>query len=82
MELYQEILLKVLERETVQVTFPGLRLNADEIIRQESYRALCNIKRILEDDSLEDPECFIKIEEIVRTLEEVGSNAGNRHDFG
>ena len=40
------------------------------------------IKAIIEDDSLEDKECFRKIEEIVCAFEEIGSNGGSRHDFG
>ena len=52
------------------------------IIRDRCYRALCRIKEILEDETLEDPECFQKIEEIVCVLEELGADAGIRHDFG
>lgn len=36
----------------------------------------------MKDDDLEDDECFIKIEEIVRLFEGLGSGGGNRHDFG
>ena len=42
---------------------------------------LKQIKAIIEDDSLEDPECFQKIEEIVNTFEMFGSDGGSRHDF-
>ena len=28
-----------------------------------------------------ESECFMKIEQIVRVLESVGSNGGSRHDF-
>ena len=52
------------------------------IIRDRCYRALCRIKEILEDETPEDPECFQKIEEIVCVLEELGADAGIRHDFG
>ncbi|MEE1055782.1 MAG: hypothetical protein UH239_00850 [Acutalibacteraceae bacterium] len=48
----------------------------------ESYKALQKIKTIIEDDSLEDKECFMKIEEIVCLFEALGSDGGNRHDFG
>ena len=40
------------------------------------------IKAIIEDDSLEDKECFYKIEEIVCTLEDIGCAGLGRHDFG
>jgi len=51
----------------------------------ETYRSLfpCQkIKAVIEDDSLEDRDCFIKIEEIVSAFEDIGSTCGPRHDFG
>ena len=45
------------------------------------YSALEQIKCILEDESLEDSECFEKIEEIICVFEDLGSDCGNRHDF-
>lgn len=83
MELYQEILCRVLANEKVQVSFPEL-VNTDvtKIVELECYKALGKIKAILEDDALADSECFQQIEEIVCTFEELGSGGGNRHDFG
>ena len=83
MELYQEILCHVLANETVQISFPQLQ-NTDvtKIVELGCYQALHKIKAILEDDSLEDSECFQQIEAIVCTFEELGSNCGSRHDFG
>ena len=83
MELYQEILCHVLANEKVQVSFPEL-VNTDitKIVELECYQVLHKIKTILEDDSLEDSECFQKIEEIVCAFEKLGSNGGSRHDFG
>ncbi len=49
-------------------------------MEQECYQALLKIKEIIEDESLNDAECFEKIEEIIRVLEFVGSNGGSRHD--
>ena len=61
------------------------RVNADEPIKQDvallCYYALKRIKAILEDDSLDDENCFWRIEEIVRVLENIGTDAGSRHDF-
>ena len=82
MDLYQEILTQVLAQETMQITFPNLHIDAKEIVEMECYRALLNIKNILEDDSLDDAACFQKIEEIVCTFEDLGSSGGSRHDFG
>ena len=32
-------------------------------------------------DTLEDKECFMRIEGIVNLFEEMGSGCGTRHDF-
>ena len=82
MKLFQEMLVKLLEKETVQVTFPDLDTDPAKLIELKSYWALSRIKRIIEDDSLSDAECFQKIEQIIQTFESLGSGGGNRHDFG
>ena len=83
MELYQEILRHILAGEKIQVSFPELTdSDVTKIVELECYRALRKIKTILEDDSLEDSECFYRIEEIVCVFVELGSDCGNRHDFG
>ena len=83
MELYQEILCRVLANEKIQVSFPELiHTDITKIVELECYKALAKIKAILENDVLTDSECFQHIEEIVCTFEELGSGGGNRHDFG
>ena len=83
MELLQEILCHVLADNKVQVSFSGLAdTEIIKIAELECYKALQKIKAILEDDSLEDSECFHRIEEIVCVFEALGSGCGNRHDFG
>lgn len=82
MELYQEILANVLANQEVQVTFPGLDLDAAQIVEGVCYQSLLRIKEIIADDSLEDSACFDKIEEIVCAFEAIGSSGGGRHDFG
>lgn len=83
MELFQEILCHVLADKKVQVSFSGLTdTEIIKITELECYKALQKIKAILEDDSLEDSECFYRIEEIVCVFEDLGSGCGNRHDFG
>lgn len=54
---------------------------AAERMKDASYRALQEIWEALRDDSLEDPECFWRIEEVVKIYESIGSNGGFRHDF-
>jgi len=82
-ELFQEILRHALANEKAQVSFPGLTdTDAAKIVELECYQALQKIKDILENDSLEDSECFYRTPEIVCVFEELGSGCGNRHDFG
>lgn len=82
MELYKEILVNCLAREEMHILFPNLKVDAKAIVEMECYKALQIIKEIIEDEELEDDECFYKIEEIVCLLEELGSDGGVRHDFG
>ena len=75
-ELYQEILLhKLLHSEEWAVS-------VEQIVANECYQALQKIKAVLEDDNLDDTECFSRIEKIVQFFEEIGSDGGFRHDFG
>lgn len=78
MELYEQILVNYL----VENMRLGELVDTSMIVHDRCYRALCQIKEILEDDKLEDSECFYKIEEIVCVLEALGTDAGTRHDFG
>ena len=82
MNLYQQILLHALAEEEAALSAPELRAAMDRAVEMRCYGALVKIKRIIEDESLEDPECFQKIEAIIRALEELGSGGGFRHDFG
>ena len=82
MDLYMEMLREILYKEPVQVTFPNLTVNQTELLNSVSYQALCKIRDIVRDDSLRDDECFKQIEAIVCVLESIGSDGGNRHDFG
>ena len=78
MDLYRKILAEY------YVNYGGFdeRLDGTVIVRDQCYQAICKIREILSDDSLEDSECFWKIEEIVVVLEKMGLDAGTRHDFG
>ena len=79
MELYQEILAKMLESQEAQLFS---KLDPQKIVEMKCYQALRKIKAILEDDSLKDRQCFAQIEEIVCLFESLGSGGGTRHDFG
>lgn len=82
MELYREVLLTLLQQQRIQITFPDLQVNAQDFVECQCYQALEKIKTVIHDDSLDDSECFAKIEEIIQIFEKIGSNGGFRHDFG
>ena len=82
MELYKEILAKVLATKEVKITFSDLQIDSKEIVEMQCYQALQKIKAVIQNDSLTDNECFMKIEEIVCIFEALGGSVGNRHDFG
>lgn len=77
-ELFKEILVRVLTKEEINIVFPNLKFSAVEMVELESFKALQKIKTIIENDSLSDFEC---IEKIVCVFEAIGSDGGNRHDF-
>jgi len=77
-DLFKEILIKVLEKEEVHVTFPNLSFPIGELVEKQAHAALEKIKAIIQDDSLSE---FMCIEEIVCVLEAYGSSGGSRHDF-
>ena len=82
MELFEQIMWRYLAGCRIEVSFPDLNVAPERVVEMKCYQALKRIKDIIEDESLEDKECFMKIEEIICALEEIGVDGGNRHDFG
>ena len=82
MELYKEIFAHALTYGQIQFVFPRKEDDILKIAENVCYQTLQKIKAIIEDDSLEDKECFYKIEEIVCALEDIGCVGLGRHDFG
>ena len=82
MELNIEILAHFLAQENAQIIFPDLKLNATEIVELQCYQILHRIREILRNDTLDDKECFERIESIICEFEAFGCDCGNRHDFG
>ena len=82
MSLCREILVELLAKEEIQVEFPNLKLEIKELFEMRCYQALREIKAVLEDETLEDRECFQRIERILQVFEALGSDGGARHDFG
>ena len=82
MELYKEILAHALMYGEVKISFSGKNGDISKIVEGECYKTLERIIAIIKDDTLEDNECFLKIEEIVCAFEKIGVDCGHRHDFG
>ncbi len=80
MELWEEMARYVL-RDGGAMQLPVQIENLNALLENECYKALKRIKEIVQDDTLDDPHCFWKIEEIVCELERIGSDGGGRHDF-
>ena len=51
------------------------------LVSDASSRALLKIWDILADDSMDDPECFQRIEAVVHLMEDLGIPCGGQHDF-
>ena len=79
MELLQQLVINMLSRGEVVLT---LQQDAVEFLNHRCLEILERIRQIIADDSLDDPECFQRIERIVCVLEEYGIDCGARHDFG
>lgn len=72
------LLVKIWEK--AGLTKEDLKTMAEALMKDAACRALEDIRRVLDDDRLDDPNCFQRIEEIVKIYEEMGSNGGSRHD--
>ena len=57
-------------------------MNVEEMIEMKCYQALNEIKKILEDETIDDRDCFESIESIISVFEKLGIGINERHDFG
>jgi hypothetical protein len=80
MELWKELLITGLQNENNMYEYLNDKI-LKEIVENSCYKILLQIKQTIEDESLFDQDCFIKIEEILSKLEENGIFC-DRHDFG
>lgn len=78
MELHEQILCEIIAREVI----PGLNIDSAVLVEMKCYQTIRQIYDIVSDDTLEDAECFQRVEEIVCALDELGIGGGGRHDFG
>lgn len=78
-----DILMRVLAEKLEKGEFK-LEIDSEVIaeIEKECMEVLGRIQTILADESIEDPECFERIEQIVCAMESIGLNCGSRHDYG
>lgn len=88
---HKEVFMELTAQEELAAQAIGLEamryLKDGETIRKiaaetesRAMRALERIRRILNDDSLDDPECFQRIESILTALEDAGIFT-SRHDW-
>lgn len=76
MDFYGSILEQVLLASGIQT-----QELLEKLMRERCCRALEEIRTVLDDDSLDDPACFRRIERIVEIYESLGPGGGSRHDF-
>lgn len=79
MDILMRVLADKLEKGEIK-----LEIHREVIaeIEKECMEVLRRIQGILADDSMEDPECFERIEQIVCAMESIGLSCGSRHDYG
>ncbi len=80
MELYNEMLMKLLDHKKIEVTIPALEVDPCKFIEMKSYQTLKRIHEILKDEQYGDGDCVAMIEEIICEFEAIGTNCGFRHD--
>ena len=79
MDMVYEIAANMISRGEVKLL---LSPEAAACVQTRSMEILERIRKIIADESLDDPECFQRIEAIVGALEQNGIDCGMRHDFG
>ena len=79
MDILMRVLADMLEKGEIK-----LEIDSEVIaeIEKECMEVLGRIRAILADDTMEDPECFERIEQIVCAMESIGLSCGSRHDYG
>ena len=83
MDFYESLLYNFSEKLRAAVTPSDEEKQSllAELMDGAACRTLEEIREVLDDERLDDQNCFQRIEEIVRLYEKLGSNGGSRHDF-
>ena len=66
--------------EKIKISIPKKK-ELLKLVESECYKALCEIKKIIDNKDLSDEDCFYQIEQIVCLFEKIGSACDGRHDF-
>ena len=65
MEVYRDILAQALAAEAVRGRVSDLPSEPEVLVEMKCFQAIRRIQEILQDETLNDRECFLRIEEIV-----------------
>ena len=79
MDLLQQLVIDGLQRGELTITASRETRNW---VEGRCFQTLMRIKEVLEDENLEDEECFLRIEGILDAFENAGVCVLGRHDFG
>ena len=81
MEQALKALAKLLIDQGAAVRIDCGEWDLNRLMESRCWNALAEIRAVLNDETLEDPECFRRIEQIVGICEDLGPGGGSRHDF-
>ena len=80
MELWRELLINGLQNENYKFDKINDKM-LKQILENECYKVLLQIKQTIDDTRLLDEDCFARMEEIICVLEK-NNIFCDRHDFG
>ena len=81
MDFSLNLLAKLLMDSGVRVEISCGEEVLERLLLHRCVQALRDIREVLDDDTLNDPECFRRIEKIVEIYEALDVGTGSRHDF-
>ena len=64
MELYEQILCEVIAKEVV----PSLRIDSVKLVEMKCYQTIRKIYEIIADETLDDHDCFWRIEQMISSI--------------
>jgi len=81
MTLSAELLTKILSGEEAYIVFPQFEHEIKTVMESECFTMPEQIRLILMDDTLNDEDCFLKIDEIISVFTAHNIHVGFRHDI-